>query len=853
MKKSTINNSSSSEHSKFIGKCYQLSKHQVVIEDVIAEGGFSIVFLVRSNQNGKKYALKRMYVNNEHDLEACRLEIKIIKTFSESNKNVLKYIDSSIQRQTNEIYEILLLTKYCKLGGLVQLMNDRLSQNSRFQEVEILKIFCDTCEALADLHTSSIIHRDLKVENILIDQESGIKNPTFNQLTFVLCDFGSATKNIFDKKQHSSSHSIQLIADEIQKYTTLSYRSPEMVDLYSNKLITTKSDIWALGVFLYKLCYFQMPFGESQLAIQEGRYFIPDSKATFYSKQLNQLINYMLDPDPNKRPDIFQVSYLAFYLSQKQCPVKNIHNSEIPNFSAIQAPLTESEWKKSTNHQIKKPLSTPIYDSNPSTTVNPRERPKANLNPNQILQLSNQNIVKAKPVSVAQKINVSIKPVASQSTEKITPFSGQVSTNVQEQLGFDDDFGSNFTPSAPVIQTDNKPLEQTPVNDMKKSHRRSASHSSSLFSQFVPSSPLVQHSQSAVQPQSRLTPTQLSQQINYQIQQQKLQQQYQIQAQQNITPLSVQTLNRLYTHSRSASASPNIVGLANLNLNHTNAQSIQEEEKKVSNNPFDDNDLFGQEFDKIRHESSSTNGIQEKKINNDNGTPCKKTKKNTIVKYSTIDDNDEDMSFDPFRKAPLPLFNANVSSSSSSSSSTRSSPKSNSSQQQVTISAQSAFQPYKKHPDPFVSAPFEPPTNRKISLSSTSTSSSVTPTALTITNISKSNNLESLNELDSKANDEIIQVIQMKDKLVPKTPLSQKNKQKNSANPFVDAPFTVKKTKVITRKKLSELTQITNDINRTPTNENNKPVGQNDLTSQIESETVNTNTGGISNMSFDDF
>ena len=40
---------------------------------------------------------------------------------SEQNKKILKYVDSSIQRQTEDIYEILLLTKYCKLGGLGKL------------------------------------------------------------------------------------------------------------------------------------------------------------------------------------------------------------------------------------------------------------------------------------------------------------------------------------------------------------------------------------------------------------------------------------------------------------------------------------------------------------------------------------------------------------------------------------------------------------------------------------------------------------------------------------------------------------------------------------------------------------
>ena len=64
-----------------------------------------------------------------------------------------------------------------------------------------------------------------------------------------------------------------------------------MIDLYSNKPINTKSDIWALGCLLYKLCYYSTPFGESLLAIQEGRFTLPDNKANFYSKHLNSIIS----------------------------------------------------------------------------------------------------------------------------------------------------------------------------------------------------------------------------------------------------------------------------------------------------------------------------------------------------------------------------------------------------------------------------------------------------------------------------------------------------------------------------------------------------------------------------------
>lgn len=103
-----------------------------------------------------------------------------------------------------------------------------------------------------------------------------------------------------------------------------------MVDLYMGKPITTKADIWALGCLLYKLCFFTLPFGESTLAIQNGAYSWPDNAAgQRYSKQLAALIRYMLEPDPDRRPDIYQVSYVAFKLAGRgETPVVNLHHSQ---------------------------------------------------------------------------------------------------------------------------------------------------------------------------------------------------------------------------------------------------------------------------------------------------------------------------------------------------------------------------------------------------------------------------------------------------------------------------------------------------------------------------------------------
>jgi AP2-associated kinase len=151
-----------------------------------------------------------------------------------------------------------------------------------------------------------------------------------------------------------------------------------MVDLYSSKPITTKSDIWAMGCLLYKLCYYTTPFGESLLAIQEGRFTLPDAKYNQYSKQLNSLIGYMLEPDPAKRPDVYQVAYLACSLAKRHVSVRNVNGSEVltGGFGQLTMPLTESEWRKQALALAASKRVVVREEVSANTTVNPRERPK---------------------------------------------------------------------------------------------------------------------------------------------------------------------------------------------------------------------------------------------------------------------------------------------------------------------------------------------------------------------------------------------------------------------------------------------------------------------------------------------
>ncbi|XP_053723284.1 AP2-associated protein kinase 1-like isoform X2 [Synchiropus splendidus] len=350
--------SSGSSHAggNFIGRSFTVGKHQVTVEEIIAEGGFAIVFLVKTNQ-GVRCALKRMYVNNEHDLQVCKCEIQIMKDLV-GHKNIVGYLDSSITAMgSRDVWEVFILMDFCKGGQVVNLMNQRLQTG--FTEAEVLQIFCDTCDAVSRLHQrkTPIIHRDLKVENILLHDKGH----------YVLCDFGSAT----NKFQSPQTEGVAAVEEEIKKYTTLSYRAPEMVNLYNNKIITTKADVWALGCLLYKLCFFTLPFGESQVAICDGSFTIPDNSR--YSYDLHCLIRYMLEPDPDKRPDIYQVSYFAFKLAQRTCPVQNFQNSSIP--SKLPEPIKASEAAAAKKNQAKPRLTDPIPTT--ETSITPRQRPKA--------------------------------------------------------------------------------------------------------------------------------------------------------------------------------------------------------------------------------------------------------------------------------------------------------------------------------------------------------------------------------------------------------------------------------------------------------------------------------------------
>ncbi|XP_076403215.1 cyclin-G-associated kinase isoform X15 [Peromyscus maniculatus bairdii] len=97
-----------------------------------------------------------------------------------------------------------------------------------------------------------------------------------------------------------------MVEEEITRNTTPMYRTPEIVDLYSNFPIGEKQDIWALGCILYLLCFRQHPFEDgAKLRIVNGKYSIPvnDTRYTVF----HDLIRAMLKVNPEERLSITEV------------------------------------------------------------------------------------------------------------------------------------------------------------------------------------------------------------------------------------------------------------------------------------------------------------------------------------------------------------------------------------------------------------------------------------------------------------------------------------------------------------------------------------------------------------------
>ncbi|XP_018049346.1 PREDICTED: uncharacterized protein LOC108687852 isoform X2 [Atta colombica] len=240
----------------------------------LGQGTYGKVQLGINKETGQEVAIKtikKCKIETEADLIRIRREIQIMS--SVQHPNIIHIYEVFENRE-----KMVLVMEYAAGGELY----DYLSERKVLSEHEARRIFRQIATAVFYCHKHKICHRDLKLENILLDQVGNAK----------IADFGLS--NVFDEQRllNTFCGSPLYASPEIVKGTP--YHGPEV-------------DCWSLGVLLYTLVYGAMPFDGSNFKrlvkqISQSDYFEPKKPSP-----ASPLIKEMLTVCPSRRADIERI------------------------------------------------------------------------------------------------------------------------------------------------------------------------------------------------------------------------------------------------------------------------------------------------------------------------------------------------------------------------------------------------------------------------------------------------------------------------------------------------------------------------------------------------------------------
>ncbi|RCN43925.1 kinase domain protein [Ancylostoma caninum] len=249
-------------------------------------GGFAVVFAAYDSKN-KWYALKRQLTKDRESMDAVLLEIRILKELS-GHPSILEFVAAAQMKIPSGGVEFMLLTELCSGGSVADMM-----KTVRLKPEQAVKIFYAAARAVCHMHDRRvpITHRDIKIENLLFDAAGRVK----------LCDFGSATTQIFAPDETWNMARRTQLEEEMQRHTTPMYRAPAILDTYQNYVVGPQQDIWALGCVLFYLCYHVHPFEDSaKLRILNVAYTVPSGCEE--CRDILPIIESCLKADPLMRP-----------------------------------------------------------------------------------------------------------------------------------------------------------------------------------------------------------------------------------------------------------------------------------------------------------------------------------------------------------------------------------------------------------------------------------------------------------------------------------------------------------------------------------------------------------------------
>ena len=266
------------------------------IINCIGERAYGKVFSLRHKKNNQKRAIKLISKNK------IREDFKREKFQEPSEEDIRPYIESLykeienmqiVEGKNKENKNTVKFYEYFEtdddFGIVMELCDDNLSNilsksKNSFDIQNILYILKQLNKTLKIMISKNLIHRDLKLENILVKYENNEKK----QFTLKLTDYG-ASKQLLDMKKKFST-----------KIGTCNYMAPEILN---GEHYGAESDLWSLGVIIYILFFRQYPFGgDTDIAVKNNinNFGLSAIKKT-HNKYLDDLIRRLLVKSPQER------------------------------------------------------------------------------------------------------------------------------------------------------------------------------------------------------------------------------------------------------------------------------------------------------------------------------------------------------------------------------------------------------------------------------------------------------------------------------------------------------------------------------------------------------------------------